>query len=203
MARLLHPIYVFVGHFICKIILLYCVIRDKVNPPKEDTVLFVTHPDDDTLFFHTAIKEYKPYVALMVTGWSLKRLRDFFKVMKYYGVKFRPYDTNENSTNVEQKVMNQVGAVLKAGNFKRCLTHNEGGEYGHHNHQLTHRCVVKQANCEIFVPVSSQEIVNHPIDSENVKEKENIFNNFYVTETFVLDEYSNWVKNEKLVRFEK
>lgn len=201
MRNVLHPIYVFLGHIICRFLLIKIKINDKMNPIETDTVLFVTHPDDDTLFFHKAIKEYMPYVALMVTGWSIKRLRDFIKTMNHYGVRFRPYDTNENSKKVQQIVSKQVAEVLALKDFKRCLTHNVEGEYGHHNHQLVHKCVTEQVNFETLVPELAQNIENYPNDKETIKEKEFIFNNFYTTETFVLDEYSTWVTHEKLVRF--
>ena len=200
MYKVLHPLYMFAGHIICKCILIICVIRDRISPPQEDTLLIVTHPDDDTLFFHTKIKEYKPYVALMVTGWSLKRLFDFIKVMKYYGVKFRPYDTVEDKPNAEKKIIKQIKAVFKAGNFKRCLTHNAEGEYGHRNHKLVHQCVASNVDCEILVPVSNGSISLYPLDEETIKEKEFIFNNYYTTETFVIDEYRDWLTHEKLER---
>lgn len=201
MRNLLHPIYMFFGHMICKTILFYCIVRDKLSPPKEETLLIVAHPDDDTLFFHTAIKEKKPYVALMLTGWSIKRLFDFIKVMKNYGVRFRPYDTVEDRSNTEKKIIKQVKSVYKAGNFNQCLTHNSDGEYGHRNHKLVHRCVAQNVDCEIFVPVSKEQISSYHLDDVTLKEKEDVFNNLYTTETFVLDEYSIWVKNEKLERY--
>ena len=79
MKRLIHSLYMLLGHCVCRIILAFCVIRDKIIPPKEETLIIVTHPDDDVLFFHTAIKEYNPYIVLMATGWSIKRLIVFFK----------------------------------------------------------------------------------------------------------------------------
>ena len=203
MRKILHPIYVFLGHIICRILLFKTKIYDKTHPIETDTVLFVTHPDDDTLFFHTAIKEYKPYVALMVTGWSIKRLRDFIKVMNNYGVRFRAYDTFEDGKNAEKKIINQINEVLNISDFKRVLTHNSEGEYGHRNHMRVHKCVVSNVDdVEILVPVSENELQQYPLPSEIVEEKTFIFNNYYLTETFVLDEYSDWVKNEKLVRYE-
>ena len=185
----------------CKTILLVCVIRDRLNPPKEDTLLVVTHPDDDVLFFHTAIKEYNPYIVLMATGWSIKRLIGFLKTMSYYGVKFRPYDTSTTSKHLEKAFSKQVKSVYNCGNFKRCLTHNSTGEYGHRNHKLVHNCVIKNVDCEIYVPVSAERITHYPLDNETINEKKKIFEDFYVTETFVIDEYKEWLENEQLERY--
>ena len=193
-----HVFYVAIGHIVCKICTTF--LRLKNINMKENSVLFVSHPDDDTLFFHTAIKEEKPFVVLMTTGWSLKRLHDFIKAMKYYGVKFCVYSTNEHKKNIEDSLNKQVKAVLKRGNFERCMTHNEEGEYGHDTHCLVHKCVVRNAACEIFVPVSKERIEQFSLDPETVKEKEFIFTRFYKTETFVIDEYRTWMIHEKLER---
>lgn len=201
MKKILHPIYVAFGHIICRFFLIKTKIYDKIHPIETDTVLFVTHPDDDTLFFHQSIKEYNPYIALMVTGWSIKRLNDFKKTMKYYGVRFRAYDTNENSKKAKKRIQKQISEVLELKDFKRCLTHNSEGEYGHKNHQLVHICVVELVDFETFVPASVHDIEKYPIDDKSIKEKEYIFNNFYKTETFVLEQYSVWVNHEKLVRY--
>ena len=90
--KILHTLYVLVGHIFCKLCLCWWMVRDFVSPPKEKAVLFVAHPDDDTLFFHTFIKKHKPYVVLCTAGWSLRRLPCFFKAMRRYGVKHRAYD---------------------------------------------------------------------------------------------------------------
>lgn len=194
----IHDFYVAIGHLICKIC--NTIFRLKFGSIKEKSVLFVSHPDDDTLFFHTAIKKEKPYVVLLTTGWSLKRLHDFIKVMHYYGVKFCVYDINEHAKHIEEQINKHVQAILKKGDFKKCFTHNKEGEYGHDTHRLVHKCVVRNAACEIFVPVSKERIEQFSLDPETVKEKEFIFTRFYKTETFVIDEYRTWMIHEKLER---
>ena len=88
--------------------------RDLLFPPKEKAILFVAHPDDDTLFFHSFIKEHKPYVVLCTAGWSLRRLPCFFKAMKRYGVKYRAYDldTRDKRIDLLERI---VKDILKLG----------------------------------------------------------------------------------------
>lgn len=198
--KIIHVFYVVIGHIACKICNTF--LRLKKRKLKENSVLFVSHPDDDTLFFHTAIKKEKPYVVLLTTGWSLKRLHDFIKVMHYYDVRFCVYDTNEHEKHIEDQINKHVQAILKKGDFKKCFTHNKEGEYGHDTHRLVHKCVVKNAACEIFVPVSKERIEQFPLDRETIIEKESVFTRFYKTETFVIDEYRTWMMHEKLERFE-
>ena len=176
-------------------------MRDKISPPIEDAILFVAHPDDDTLFFHNFIKEHKPYVVLLTTGWSLRRYPCFKKVMKSYGVKYRAYNlkTRDDRINLLEKYIKQS---FDLGDFKICVTHNTEGEYGHEMHISVHNAVRKIVNCKLLVPAFDRDIVNYPLCDDIIKEKTMIFNKFYTTENFVLDQYSKWVENEKLIEVE-
>lgn len=199
--KILHKIYLFVGRLLTNIRLCFWRLRDKINKPTEKSVLFVAHPDDDTLFFHNFVKEQKPYVVLLTTGWSLRRYPCFKKVMKYYGVKYRAYNLKSRDTRVNllEKYVNEMLTLL---NPQICASHNVEGEYGHEMHVKVHNAVKKLVNCKLLVPVSDSEIVNYPLCDEIIKEKTMIFNKFYTTEKFVLDQYSKWVENEKLIEVE-
>lgn len=204
MKKLLHKLYKFCGHILCRVFLLYWKTRDALFPPKEDTVLFVAHPDDDTLFFHTFIKEKKPYVVLLMTGWSTIRLLDFFKVMKQYGVRCRAYDlvsalSPKKDPKWIRRLEKQVSESFKAGRFTLCATHNAEGEYGHPSHRAVHEAVVKTVSCPVLTPVSTSEIKNYPLSASVLEEKKDVFRKLYRTEVWVLDELPDWAENEKLV----
>lgn len=196
--RLLHKIYLFVGKSLTNIRLVYWRLRDKMFPPIEKAVLFVSHPDDDTLFFHNFIKEHKPYVVLLTTGWSLRRYPCFKKVMKYYGVKYRAYnlDAREKNSNLIEKCVSEVLGII---NPEICATHNSQGEYGHEMHQRAHIAVKKKVKCNLLVPASDDNIENYPLDHNTIAEKTMLFKKYYTTEIFVLDQYNKWVEHEKLV----
>lgn len=195
--RSIHIIYVLVGKTLNGLRLCYWCMRDFINRPKEKAVLFVAHPDDDTLFFHTFIKEYKPYVVLLTSAWSFWRYPCFKKAMKYYGVRYRAYalDTDDSKTKLLEK---RISNVIKLVNPQICATHNVQGEYGHEMHKRVHNCVKKMVECKLLTPVSDKNIEKYPLSSDEIDEKTMIFNSFYTTETFVLDEYNKWVVNEKL-----
>jgi LmbE family N-acetylglucosaminyl deacetylase len=173
-------------------------VRDKIFPPKETAVLFVSHPDDDVLFFHTFIKEHKPYVVLLTTGWSLRRMPCFIKAMRRYGVRFRAYDLQSRDTRTEL-LQSKIHEMMKTGNFDLCATHNASGEYGHEMHRRVHDAVASVVDCTLLTPVDKDHIRNYPLANEDYKEKVNIFQTIYTTELFVLEQYSEWVENEKLV----
>lgn len=197
MRNLLHLLYLFIGHIFCRICLMYWKGRDMLFPPKEKAVLFVAHPDDDTLFFHTFIKENKPYVVLCTAGWSLRRLPCFFRAMKQYGVKYRAYDLGTRDMRMDL-LEGIVKEVLDIGHFEICATHNATGEYGHEMHQRVHQAVISQAKIPVWVTVNAKRIGDFPIDAKNFEEKRYIFSNIYTTEKWVLEQYSMWVNHEKL-----
>lgn len=199
--KFIHKIYVFIGKFYNMLCLFWWNTRDRIAPPKEDAILFVAHPDDDALFFHTFIKKHKPYIVLLTNGWSLIRFKDFKKVMKFYGVKYRAYGlhSRDKRTSLLEKY---VARSLKLSNFKVCATHNLEGEYGHEMHIRVHQAVKKYTKCSLLVPALDNDIVNFPLNESEIKEKKEIFNKYYTTELFVLDMYSKWVVNEKLVEVE-
>ena len=200
-----HKIYEFCGHVFCRVALIYWKFRDIICKPKAEAILFVAHPDDDTLFFHSFIKENKPYIVLLFTGWSLIRLFDFFKVMKHYNVRYRVYDTvsaNAYNDNSKRKVVeSHINKCLQIKKFNICVTHNSTGEYGHPTHKLVYEIVKKigENQIPILCPVDKQYILNYPLDSKLIDEKEQIFNNFYKSEAWVIQQYSDWVQNEKLM----
>lgn len=197
--NIIHKIYLFIGKLLTNIRLIFWRLRDKILPPKENAVLFVSHPDDDALFFHTFIKKHKPYVVLLTTGWSLRRYPCFVKVMKNYGVKYRAYNLASREKNIDLIKM-CIKDVLRVVKPQICATHNAEGEYGHEMHIQVHNAVKEIVDCDLFVPVFDNEIENHPLTDNLIKEKIEIFKKYYTTESFVLDQYEKWVKNECLIQ---
>ncbi len=199
---IVHGFYKIIGKTLCRLHLFWCSVRDCVSNPKTEAILIVAHPDDDTLFFHTFIKKYNPYVCLMTTGWSLRRSPCFVKTMREYRVRFRMYDLESRDTRCNLLAKN-VASCLNMGRFKICATHGPTGEYGHEMHRRVHEAVVSQAHCTVLVPVTENEIEAYPISNELIQEKKHIFNNNYTTELFVLDQYKKWVEHEHLVEFKR
>ena len=187
-----------IGHILCRTCLVYWNIRDKIFPPQEKSVLFVAHPDDDTLFFHSFIKTYKPYVVVMTAGHSVNRLRCFSRNMRRYGVKFRAYDQGTDDTR-ESLVQKRVRHIMNTGNFELCATHNAQGEYGHPMHICVHNAVISEARCPILVPELQENIRKYPLPQMGIEEKRQIFYEIYQSQLFVPDVWPHWVENERLI----
>ena len=69
-------------------------------------------------------------------------------------------------------------------------------------HVRAHNAVKKNVNCKLLVPALDKDIEKYPLQDKEITEKTQIFNNFYKTELFVLEQYNKWVVNEKLVGVE-
>ena len=211
--NLLHFFYYFFGAAFCNCVLMILKIRDCFNPPKEESILFVAHPDDDALFFNNYIEENKPYVVLLFSAWSFRRIKDFFKVMKYYGVRFRVYASVSKDayySSVRRRITERhISSCLKIGQFNTIVTHNSTGEYGHPTHMLVHECVVKvcaDKPYEIICPVSLERIGSYPLTQDEIDKKHMIFQTMYKSESWVETEEEAgtpiWFFNEKLEKFE-
>ncbi len=205
MKQFIHEVYLILGHLLAHVALAFWRVRDKLNPPEAECILFVAHPDDDALFFHTYIKEKKPYVVLMTTAFSLKRMGEFRRVMKNYGVSYRAYDLESRDERLE-RIERNVRECLRLKQFSSCATHNAEGEYGHIMHKRVHQCVVNALGgyaIPVLTPVCGQEIEKYSLPDEEIVEKRMIFQTMYKSQLFVLDEYESWFKCERLVEEKK
>lgn len=198
MRKIIRSIYKKLGFFLCFIHNLFFKISVKLNPIKAKSILFVAHPDDDVLFFNRIMKKEKPYVVLVTTGFSIIRIKEFKKAMKYYGLRCN-YHSLESRDEREDKLAEIIKSEFKNGCFEKCYSHSETGEYGHVMHERVGRAVKNNIPCKIFTTVSADRIGDsaNELTEEEKKEKINIFNTIYSSQDFVLQEYSVWVSHEK------
>lgn len=205
MKKILHSIYKKLGFILYSIHQSIFKIEIKIKPIKEKSILFVAHPDDDVLFFNRIMKTEKPYVVLATTGFSIIRIKEFKKAMKYYGLRYNYYSL-ESRDEREDKLLSIISSEIKNGNFEKCYSHSPSGEYGHIMHQRVGNAVGKAVkNCRIFTTVSADEIdrKENELSEKEKAEKINIFKTIYSSQDFVLDEYSVWVSHEKTEEFLK
>lgn len=113
-----------------------------------DKVMFVAHPDDETIWGGAHLLQDKYLVVCMTCGTNKIRDREITKAMAYshdelimlgYPDKFlgiRSYWRNEFKSIVQN-----VRTILNYKDWKVVVTHNPQGEYGHQQHQLTSKIV--------------------------------------------------------------
>lgn len=199
MKHLLHKLYDGAGHFMSVVLDLIWRLKDKAIPPKENAVLFVAHPDDDILFFHQFIIEYKPYVVCMTTGSVINRIIPFYRAMRHYKVRYRSFDMKSKDVQKEELICRRIRSIIKNGQFSYCATHNETGEYGHVMHQCIHRCVRKEWSGPLITPVEKKDILKYPLSEKTCLEKNKNLREYYWREYPTLEHFHDWIVNEKLI----
>ena len=197
--HVLHSVYLAIGHLIAFMLGIFWSCRDALLPPKQDAVLFVSHPDDEVLFYHKFLKEKKPFVVCLTTAGLPNRIFPFFRVMKYYKLRYRCFDMSSRDINREYMIRKHIRQILSSGQFSICATHNKTGEYGHIMHKCVHKCVKEEWNGPIFSPICKEEITKYPLDFDNQAEKDKILRELYFKEYPTLSNmFSDWIKNEKV-----
>lgn len=194
MKKMLHKS---IGSLYCKMMLLFCNIRDYFDRPKSNALLVVAHPDDEVLFFHSFLKKYRPYVLVCSGGSSLFRVRSFMKVMKTYGIKGRIYDLGTDDQNLNL-IKKRIKKIIRIKDFEVIATHNKYGEYGHNMHKCVHNAIKQSVSTKVLCPIKRELISQYPLLEEDYKYKIMIFKTIYTSELFVLDVWQDYIKHEKL-----
>ena len=107
-----------------------------------DKIMIVAHPDDEALFggaeLLTHPKEYK--VVVIDEYHNEVRREEFRESMKFIGI-----EDYEHSTGFKggedyhrEKLIYELLRVLRERNYKKIVTHNKQGEYGHPRHRACH-----------------------------------------------------------------
>ena len=179
----------------------YYSVRDMLLPPKEKAILFVAHPDDEVLFFHSFIDHNKPYVVLLTTGGLLRRVVPFCRTMKQYGVRYRTYDMPSRAVEQENLLNSRIKDVLRHGKYDICVTHNSEGEYGHEMHKCVHRCVLNSWSGKLLVPYGRDTIEDYPLSNMVMEQKNRILQTCYKGEYQTIKTFETWITHEGLHEF--
>ena len=199
MYKLIHFIYELIGHIFAFFSGMWFTLRDIFNPPQEKTVLFIAHPEDDMLFFHSFIIKNKPYVVLLTTAGIIRRYLPFCRAMRYYRVRYRAYDMSSRATENEEIISRRIHSVLIRGRFEICATHNAEGEYGHLMHQCIHKCVRRLwKGKKLLVPCDKQHIVEYRLSRSQEIEKRMLLQTYYAGEYTTLQKFDTWITHEHL-----
>lgn len=204
MRKIVRSVYKKIGFILCFFHELLWRVKIKFFPAKEKSILFIAHSDDDVLFFNRVMKEEKPYVVVLASEASIVRIREFKKAMKYYNLHYNYYSLKTRDER-EDKLSSIIKNELSCGSFEKCYTHSTSGEYGHIMHKRVGRAVLNNAECPVFTPVSADEIdrKENELTEKETEEKINIFRTIYSSQSFVIDEYPQWISHEKIRRAKK
>lgn len=102
-------------------------------------LMVVAHPDDETIFGGAQLIQEKGWKVVCVTNANnRRRAREFVKTMKLVGADFEIWNYRDTySYNFDRRSLKRdLCRLVKQNRFKKVVTHNSLGEYGHPQHQV-------------------------------------------------------------------
>lgn len=187
---------------------------DGLNLKNIDSVMFVAHPDDETIWGGSHLLKKHYLVVCLTNGNNKVRRKEFMNVMKATGstgVMFNyPDKTNgqrDNWNKSRKYIKNDVHYILGKKKWKTVVTHNPDGEYGHTHHQMTSYIVSKDSRVDMnqlvyFGRYYKKKNLPHNLNSisqSDLKKKMKL-TNMYSSQSKVMDHlghmlpHENWVK---------
>lgn len=118
-----------------------------------DNLMIVAHPDDESIFAGNELLHEDYVVIYLTNGTNQTRRREFQRAMQETGdvgiILNYPDKTNgerDNWDGVRDAIREELADYLSAKEWKKIVTHNPDGEYGHIHHKMTNQIVT--ALCE-------------------------------------------------------
>ena len=118
-----------------------------------DNLMIVAHPDDESIFAGNELLHEDYVVICLTNGTNQTRRREFQRAMHKTGdvgiILNYPDNTNgerDNWDSVRDAIREELAEDLSAKEWKKIVTHNPDGEYGHIHHKMTNQIVT--ALCE-------------------------------------------------------
>lgn len=128
-------------------LLTYRRTHPKINYDEINKVIFIAHPDDETIFFGARLMLYSGWLVICMTnGRNRKRQIEFIKVMNKLKAKYLMLDFLDGEKVIwnQKKVCKRIKHIfMKKDQWELILTHNVNGEYGHCQHKQLHELVSK------------------------------------------------------------
>lgn len=111
-----------------------------------DNLMVVAHPDDEFIFGGAHLMEDKYLVVCVTCGSDEARALEFSSIMEAYNQKYLmlnyvDVDANGNASDwggdIEYKISRSLKEIVGFKHWKKIVTHNLDGEYGHWHHIAT------------------------------------------------------------------
>src|SRR5438128_2291158 len=120
------------------------VFSSRAGVPRPSKVMFVAHPDDESLFGGEALTSSSGWTVICVTnGTNEQRRCEFIEAMSSIGANYTMLGHFDHlaSGNFSGRLDEQLQELLEEFPYEMVVTHNERGEYSHPQHRAVHRIV--------------------------------------------------------------
>jgi len=166
-----------------------------------DKLMITAHPDDEALFGGAELLTHpKEYKVVVVDEYHNKIRRQEFKdSMKFIGIKEYEHWTGYKGGEDyhREKLIYELLRVLRERDYKKVVTHNKVGEYGHPRHRALHD-ILKHLRPELLWCFDKG---NKKLSNDILYKKRDLLK-IYKSQKEVLEWFSPWyeviTKNENL-----
>ncbi|MBI6080518.1 PIG-L family deacetylase [Clostridium perfringens] len=162
----------------------YKNINKEIDINKIKKVLFVTHPDDEIIFFYRELIKSDDWLVVCLTNGGNKiRQKEFEQAMNALNLQYIMFNFIDGNINWNQnKVRKNIKNILKMKDeWEIVATHNFEGEYGHKQHIKLHHLVKDMYNGKnLYISTPSHLLENKVNILSNVEKNKKIeFMNTY------------------------
>lgn len=172
-------------------------VQSLMNKQDVNKLMIVAHPDDETIFGGGMLLNEDGWKVVVVTDGggdnndSEQRLEEFKSVMQHLNVDYEILGFKDDMNQVlynEDDVAKKLFTIIVSKNWKKIVTHNEEGEYGHIIHKSVHN-IVKKMNPENLYFFKKSD---HKLDQKLYKRK-NMLLNLYVSQNTNLPGFRDYL----------
>lgn len=185
----------------------------KMNLDKADNLMIVAHPDDETLWGASELIHNNYLVVCITCGTSEIRLNEIKEVLEMthdnlisLGYPDKIMGLRSEWSDEEQSIESDLKSIIEEKEWKKIITHNAKGEYGHIQHKNTNKIVsrISPKNLTFFGKYyRSKDIKNapdlkeHRLDEETLKIKRKMLD-LYVSQRDTINKFSHIIPYENL-----
>lgn len=196
---------------------------DKMDLSNVDNLMIVAHPDDETLWGGIELMN-ENYLVLCITNGKLSgniRYKEMNNVMEKtndkciilsYPDAYKLKRVNWEKAGVSDYIKSDIETVITYKKWKKIVTHNPEGEYGHIHHKLTSKFTTELYNKDInednlyyFAKYYDKnhlyKVKEHlpQLTEEQVEKKMDLLD-IYASQSGAFVKYGQMIKYEKLVK---
>lgn len=174
------------------------ILKEDWHDSEAECVVICAHPDDETIFFSSVLRNKKPFVVCMSHCGNEVRKQEFLDAMAYWGLQ----GTMLNLPDVPGfvwawRLFASFGLrKLKSSlpNVKTIFTHNTSGESGHPHHYAIGASVIEVfSDCKIYITARTVPADGGGALSEEEKqEKLDVVRKCYTTQIKMLETWCPW-----------
>ena len=165
-----------------------------------DKLMIVAHPDDESLWGRR-VAQGKRLARYLCYKWRQRNAKkEFQSVMEYVEAEYEIWDYEDkwNGDFDRPELVKDLQRVIGLRQWKKIVTHNLDGEYGHTQHKALSEIVHNLVKTDLYVfgnPEKRGELLPFAI----ARKKYHMLG-FYASQEFVIEEFREAIPYERIKR---